>query len=784
MRLTLRTMLAYLDDVLEPADAEEIRKKIEESEYASGLVHRIRNATRKIRLPAPALTGKGLDPNTVAEYLDNVLPQKRVPDFEKVCLEPESDAHLAEVAACHQILTLVLGEPADVNREVRERIYRVGVFQAEVESELDAAAAPRTTFSGPEKPLPQAKPLPASQHSEKGSADKPTRPHAQEVPEYLRAGEKSKFRRFAVIAGSAFAIMLVALLAIGPNTFRKMLGMNTEVAVTEDLAAAPDQPETNATETDAAAPAEPAATAPDTRPGESETAVPANTAIPENPAVAAEPASEPAPPAPEVPLVGNPADAANPLPAAPASGDVALAAPGNATNNTATAPTPDVPEAENGLPAAENGLTAAESNGEPATPAEVPATEPPPAPAATPVLMDVGRFSSENEVLLRHVPANGTWQRIATRDVLTSQDHLLNLPPCQGQILLTPGLQLYFVGATSAHMAPRQGQDTPSMKLDYGRAVVLPIGVANARLHLQAGRRAGTLQFRDENSAVAIEVSRFLPPGVNPVQASAETVIQVFCTSGQCQWTEDSADPTVPVVVNAGEVQVLLESQPDQRVPGIVLPKWISARDVDPIDQDAWDRLAPMITTQRDVQLSLLEQTENKSADVRSLAVRCLSQLDFFDSFFDENSVLTDVLQRASWSAHFDALRQAIARSPESAERVQIACQKYRGEDAADLFQLIVGYSPEQLNSGGAAALVDFLDHDSIDIRILAFENLQRITGKSLGYRPSTTESLRKRFVREWRNRLEAGEVVYTKLPTPMPTYERLAAPAAPVPLP
>src|SRR5262249_1801206 len=103
MRLTLRTLLAYLYDTLDAAEIKRIAQQVQESETARELIARIKTVTRRRRLTTPPLTGSGdkFDPNTVAEYLDNTLSPEQVEEVEKLCLE--SDVHLAEIAACHQI---------------------------------------------------------------------------------------------------------------------------------------------------------------------------------------------------------------------------------------------------------------------------------------------------------------------------------------------------------------------------------------------------------------------------------------------------------------------------------------------------------------------------------------------------------------------------------------------------------------------------------------------------------------------------------------------------------
>ncbi len=97
--------------MLDPSETKRIGQKVAESETAQELIARIKQVTRRRRLTTPPSTGpNAFEPNVVAEYLDYTLSAEQVAEVEKTCLE--SDVHLAEIAAAHQILTLVLGQPA------------------------------------------------------------------------------------------------------------------------------------------------------------------------------------------------------------------------------------------------------------------------------------------------------------------------------------------------------------------------------------------------------------------------------------------------------------------------------------------------------------------------------------------------------------------------------------------------------------------------------------------------------------------------------------------------
>src|SRR5882672_2378400 len=102
MKPDLRSLLAHSSLLAEPGVGREHNKALQ-SAALRRIIQRIRAVTARPDLVIP-LTGAQVvvDPSTIAEYLDGVLPPDRAAEIEELCLA--SDKYLSEVAGCQQVL--------------------------------------------------------------------------------------------------------------------------------------------------------------------------------------------------------------------------------------------------------------------------------------------------------------------------------------------------------------------------------------------------------------------------------------------------------------------------------------------------------------------------------------------------------------------------------------------------------------------------------------------------------------------------------------------------------
>lgn len=824
MRLTLRTMLAYMDDILEPADHQDIGQKIEESEFATNLLHKIRDVTRQMRMSAPKVSGRGmgLDPNTVAEYLDNVLSGERVPDFEKVCLE--SNVHLAEVAACHQILSLVLGEPADIDPALRRRMYEIGSRSQETsdaEDGEDFVAPPRTDI---EPPVPVALSganggVRAADSAESGDRVVPGRERL-EVPDYLRSPRRSRFWPVAITALLAICLLVaidMALFGWDNNPALKWLhgekGQQT-VARSDNAAGATGGTSDNGAATNAGtSPANPPP------PGSPPAAPSSGTLAGGDSANASVPAAGSTPPLP--PPLPPPLSA--PLPAAGAN----TAAPGAEPNSAGPAPSSPPPGPGPVIgPAPANAIVSGPAASGPIAPpgagpagpgAPVPGGAPPgnappggppsagdagigntppgppptglngaapgglrgnpkamakPAASFGPLSERLGRMISEQELLLR-LPAGQTeWQRVSPGTTLGLKDRLLALPTFRPMITLTTGVSVQLMPETMIELDGYDPTGIPIVGVEYGRVVTMTAGKPDVKLKLILGDTAGTLTFFDPDAAAAIEVRHMLRTGIDPQTGPSRLLVALWATAGQIDWTgalgAAGASPSVAAgngpleVQNVGKLTapsriILAGSSNDLSGTSRELPRWLTNEPVSSFEANASLAVKEALTSGASVTVGLKELIEHRRAENRSLAARSMALIDEFDPF---SALLNDPDQRFVWPVEIESLQAALGRGPATAGKVRAMFEKERGKDGDELYRMLWGYTKDQLQSGAAQALVDSLENDNLDYRVLSFYNLQKLVGKTHDYRPDAAPANRGQAARRWREDLKAGLIV------------------------
>lgn len=802
-----------MDDILDPADQESLAKQVAESEKATELIHRTRDATRRLRLGAPPVIGDGmeLDPNLAAEYLDSTMSADDMTEYQQVCLD--SDVHLAEVASCHHILTMVLGEPAEIDPEMRQRMYGVPERLDEWRRlRLDGAHRATTSAAAPVAAA-AASPMRRSDSGE----DEPI----TEVPDYLKAGEGSGIARVVVACAAALLLGFGAYALFGPDgalTAKPEVVQNdpaTEGETAEDPDAAADW---NTTTEDAVEPVpdlsgestaepeielgNPPATNPATEtpaaespfagaPGSGEMTLPPVRGLDENSADATTPAVEPTnPPVAEATPATTP-EATTPDASTP---DVVAVAPSTMPDAVAPPVTPPVVEtppvdvtppvegtaatdpATEGTAAATPDRVAMNTNvpdpsaGPLETPdALAPATEGTDAAATAepPANAPLGTMVAPDQVLLEVDPQSGEWFRLPPRASIVAGEQLLSLPTYRPSLALVSGLRVEFSNAASMTLDFADDGKTPRLDVAYGRFLLQNTGKEPSEIELVVGGEPKRVSL-ESTAILGLDVDRPFVPGADVESSLGTFVARFYAPNGGVTWDVDGLPTVVDKPSQWTWVNPATVSISDD-------VSWLDGQSLDYLEKNVSDYFEKQLVAAEPARVQLLELYEtSRRREDKALAAECGTHVGQFVPFVQ---ALADTQQQSSWDHHIAELQSAMSRSTQAAKMVHQTLIDQRGAALADdLFEMLRGYTPsqvgatpEEVRAGVTRKLIDWLEHDRLEYRVLAIHNLKQIYGgKTLGYNPVITEpSRQERAVKQWRTRLADNELVPSGAATP-----------------
>lgn len=704
MRLTLRTLLAYLDDILEPTQTKEIGEKIAESGYASSLVTRIKDVMRKRRLTAPDLDGpeSGLDPNSVSEYLDNTLSPEAVADVEKVCLD--SDVHLAEVAASHQVLTLVLGEPVEVPTSTRERMYALG---SESATKVDA---------GPED------------SEEVRARTEDTRPVSRpasgpdQVPDYLRPAP----------AWQRFGPVLVAIL-VGCTWLATILRDRT-FSGPENV----DIPGDVVAQVEPSGPAGLPVSEPVSPGGPEPVSQPVDTPAPSQPApsdVTQQPAPvpEPVPATPSVEPVTPPVTLPQPEP------PVAVTSPADVPVASTTPSQPEPPE----------------------TPTSPPAEPTEPTVVVEAVAIPDVLYSTRDSILLRQDEAG--WVTTPYRASLRAGDRVavpepfnavLTIEKLSMVLTLHAGTVIELTGASqeqALQLAILRGRATMERNDPDGRSAPVAIGVSLAGEPCQLTLASGS-------SRCGIDIALSEPTGFETLPEQSYTG-SLYVVEGQVQFastTSEARNLSSPAWFPLSPKDRAELSESGSPPPLLTTPEWLdpNGRGLSATQRRYSVKFANGIDPDLPIRQSVPAVVQSTVPGLSSLAVKCLATIEL-------PSELVQALARSEFEESREAaiagIRQWLPRSDGNGKRLLDELKLAFPEDQVDpVYRLLWGYGGDDgRNQVTSRILVDWLGHDSVVIRQLAFQHIFSLTGQRYDFRPLNPENQRNVAVQRWETHLK-----------------------------
>ena len=751
MRLTLRTLLAYRDGVLDNKDAILLESKLRDSVTAQQISQRIDEGMSNPRLAPIPVDAKefGFDPNHIAEYLDDTISLDQIPAMERCCLE--NNALLSEVGSCHRILTKALAVPVEVPQELRDRILampmtpnakpsrlkilRLGKdgstvrFDAPTIGKFEAVYAEESATTSSDSATLAAVRL--SSTEPRGSGIELNEGLGHQVPEYLIGYDRSWLRTALVGSLLVIALVIVGVLAVGPmDQLRSMLMIENRMV--DDNSNKAQAGENNLSQGDSKK---------DLPVGDAK----ANGAAGKKDAEEASDKSVPTEDSKESRIV--------------TSGDIANATDGTSNNGTSIDKEGEAPADDKVVAIAPVTDSSADreresTNKEIDSKAEQTASIASPIDSASLRWLPESKESAESLVIYSNpIDPESLWQKANPGSGLTIGDVIVS-PYQRTEFVTGDGIRIIACDASQLEC-----KGTTPISIPYGKFILFPTPGGN-KITLTTSNGSFKILFSEMSSSCAIEVRHVWDETTSDeiakskLNTRSETKVYGIQGAVKIDWKQNENSQSLDLDV--GEIAEVSNSEAITKIEMVSAPTWFRSIVGRSIDQFAWQDAIKYLKKEESKPLddSLAELAQSKRAETASFAVRVLCQLGRYDILFASGGYLARKGAYTHLQVWLPELPSLLG-SEESMEAFVQSVSANLENRTSDVLRLVVTHSPQQLKEGGERLLIESLSSNQQDERLLAIVQLSSLTGKTLGFHPekNSTEA-----VSQWRKLLVKEE--------------------------
>ncbi|MCE3016861.1 MAG: hypothetical protein LW870_13465 [Pirellula sp.] len=754
MRLTLRTLLAYRDGVLEPKDATALEAKLRESSTARQISQRIDQSISNPRLAPIPLDARefGFDANQISEYLDDTILAEHIPEMERRCLE--NNALLSEVGSCHMILSRAISQSIEIPDRLRSRIHSLPTSPASRPSRLrihrlgkdgktirfdkpstkSGVADDRSHDASASKLEQVTKPSMRSSSIEpRGAGIELNEGLGHQVPEYLLGSDRGRWKSIAMGAALLGALVAVGALAIGPiEQIREMLSLNQEPI------------EDNATRESKESPRPPQIDKNSAAVVDKPAAEKVNDSIAANAGGTAKSDAAVTPNATQPEIEKKP------------SNDLDRSASSPILSSTDGGKVDKAVENSEVLPSSEATKTNATNRTNSTTARAELQWLPETADSSAAVLF--AERTNEN--------GESTWAQSKPGSKFNPSARVVVPPFQRTELRIEPGIRCVIAGETIIRAVDHNAMTTCYVPI--GRLILFPTPDAK-QIVIDSSGFSLKIEFENLESICAVEIGKRWKAASNDDIASGKITVQPFVQTigvqGKTRVTFIPASTNEPTAkasteeLDIGSVFAMRDGKTSKHELSDKLPAWLPSSVENPIDQRASKSLQQALekSTESDVRSTLRDLVSSKLQETATLATRTLMLLDDYQGLVGNNSIFTRKGMFAHTSKWLDRLPSHLAEDGQCDQLIKAIFQGNEAR-AGTLLRLLIPFTNDQLEAGGDKLLVEALSSSHADEKTLAICQLDAITGNPLGYHPDRPSH---DAILQWRKILSKGEIRY-----------------------